>query len=100
MVNVVCLHLVNICLIFSILYMLYRLVMAGRTPGFGRGRGRPRKHGLPPCTRASPTTSTFPASTIPASDGSSVPPVPHTHEFVMIPNFGYHNLEHHPSFPQ
>ena len=55
MINVLCIYLVNICLIFWILDMLYILVMAGPTSGSGRGRGRPRKHGLPPCTRAPPT---------------------------------------------
>ena len=84
MVNVVCLHLVNICLIFSILYMLYRLVMAGRTPGSGRGRGRPRKHGLPPRTYVPPTTSTAPVSTTPVSDASSFPLDLDTQKFVMI----------------
>ena len=43
-----CLYLVNTCLIFLILYMLYKSFMAGRTPGFGRGMGRLRKYGLPP----------------------------------------------------
>ena len=79
--------------------MLYRLVMAGRTPSSRRGRGRPRKHGLPPAPRTPPTTSTTPASTTSAG-GSSVPPSPYTQEFVMIPNPGYHNSEPQPLFLQ
>ena len=73
--------------------------MAGRTLGSGLGRGRSRKHGLSPRTHTLSTTSTAPASTTPASDGSSVPPNPHTQEFIMIPNLGYHNLGPQPSFP-
>ena len=80
--------------------MLYKLVMAGRTPGFRRGRYRSRKHGLPLHTRAPPTTFTAPASTTPTSDGYSVPPGPHTQKFVMIPNLGYHNSGPQPSFLQ
>ena len=49
---------------------------------------------------APPTTSTAPASTTPMSDGCSVPPGPHTQEFVMIPNPGYHNSGPQPLFPQ
>ena len=100
MINVLCIYLVNIYLIFSILYILYGSVMAGRTPGSGRGRGKPRKHGLSPCTRALPTTSTLPASTTPTSDRCSVPPDPHSQEFVMIPNSRYHNSEPQSSFSQ
>ena len=94
MINVLCLYLFNICLVFLIFYMLYRLVMTGRTPssGGGRGRGRPTKHDLPPRTRTAPITSSTPASTTPVG-GSSVSPGPHTPEFVMIPNPGYHNSE-------
>ena len=77
MINVLCIYLVNIYLIFSILYMLYKSVMAGQTPGSERGRGRPRKHGLPPRTYAPPTISTMPASTTPTIDGSSVSCGPH-----------------------
>ena len=94
-----CLYLVNICLIFSILYMLYRSVMSRRTPDSRRDRDRLRKYGLPPNIRAPPTTSTTLASTTPSSDGSSVPPSSHTQEFVMISNPGYHNPEPQPSFP-
>ena len=95
-----CLYLVNICLIFSILYMLYKSVMAGQTHGSRRGRGRSRKHGLPTHTHALITTSTAPTSTTPVGDGSSVPPGPYTQEFVMIPNPGYHNLGPQLSFLQ
>ena len=80
--------------------MLYKLVMAGRIPGFRRGRYRPRKHGLPPHTCAPPTTFTASASTTPASDGSSVPPGPYTQKFVMMPNLRYHNSRPQPSFLQ
>ena len=73
--------------------------MAGQAPSSGRGRGRPRKHDLLPHTKALPTTSTTLASTTPTSDGSSIPPGPHTEEFVMIPNPGYHNSEPQPSPP-
>ena len=47
MINVLCLYLVNICLIFFIFYMSYKLVKVGRTLSSGWGRDRPRKHGLP-----------------------------------------------------
>ena len=73
--------------------------MARRTPSSGRGKGRPRKHGLPPHTCTAPTTSSTPASTTPVG-GSFVPPGPHTQEFVMIPNIDYHNSELQPSFQQ
>ena len=94
MLSVLCLYLVNICLIFSILYMLHILLMARRGPGSGWGRGRLRKHDLPPRTRAPSTTSTMPASTTPATNASSAIPgySPHFQEFVMIPNPGYVEL--------
>ena len=63
--------------------------MTGQTPSSGRGRGRPKKHSLPPRIRGLPTTSTVLVSTIPVSDASSIPLGPHTQEFVMIPNRGY-----------
>ena len=66
--------------------------MAKWIPGSRQGRGRPRKNGLTPRTCAPPTTSAAPASIIPASDGSFIPPGPHTQKFVMIPNLGYHSL--------
>ena len=78
-------------------YTLYKLVMVGWTPGSRRGRGRLRKHGLPPRTRSPPTTSTAPASTTLAG-GSSVPHGPHIQEFVMMPNPGYHNSKTQLSF--
>ena len=65
--------------------MLYRLVIAGRTSGSRRGRGRLRKHGLPSRTRTASTTLV---------NGSFVLPGPQTQEFVMIPNLGYHNSEY------
>ena len=60
MLNVLCLYLVNIYLIFSLLYMLYRLVMVGWTPSTRRDKGRLRKHGLPLHTRAPSTTCLLP----------------------------------------
>ena len=100
MLSVLCIYLVNIYLIFSILYMLYRSLMARRTLGSRRRKGRARKHSLSPRTRAPPTTSTVPTSTTPITDATSAPPSPHTQEFVMIPNFGYVKSMPQPSFPQ
>ena len=54
MLSVLSLYLVNTCLIFSILYMLYRSLMVGRTPSSGLGRGRQRKHGLSPAPVPNP----------------------------------------------
>ena len=82
-----------------IFYMLYRLVIAGRTLGSGRGRGKPKKHDLPPCTRTPPTAITTPVSTT-LEGGSFVPPGPHTQEFIMTPNLGHHNSEPQPLFLQ
>ena len=81
--------------------MLYKPVMTGWTPSYGQGRDRSRKHGLPPRTRAPPTTTSIvSASTTPVSDGCSVPPGPHTQKFVIIPNPGYHNSGPRPSLFQ
>ena len=101
MPSVLCLQLVNIYITFSILYMLYRLLMAGRAPDFRQGRGRPRKHGLPLRTCAPPTASTAPVSTTPTTATTSTPPghPPHTQEFVMIPNPRYVESGPQPSFP-
>ena len=88
MLSVLCVYLVNVCLIFSILYMLYRSLMARQEHGSGLDKGRPRKHGLPPHTRAPPTNST----TLVSTTTPSFAPLghsPHTEEFVMIPNLGY-----------
>ena len=52
MINLLCLYLVNICLIFFIFNMLYRLVMSGRILGSEWGRGRPPP--LPPLPQPSP----------------------------------------------
>ena len=70
MINVLCLYLINICLIFFfIFYMLYRLVMAGRTLGSEWVRDRLRKQGRPRipsfvirCTTSAPTSTTSTAS--------------------------------------
>ena len=99
MLSALCFYLVNICLIFSILYMLYRLLMAGRGPDSERGRGRSRKHGLPPHTHAPPTTSTALASI--TSTTTTIFALPshylYIQEFVMIFNLGYVELESQPS---
>ena len=100
MLNVLYIYLVNICLIVSILYMLYRSLVVGPAPGSRQGRGRLRKYSLPLCTHAPSTTSAMPASSAPATDASSAPSghSPHTQKFVMIPNFGYVESRPQPSF--
>ena len=76
---------------FIDLYTLYKSLIAGLGSSFGRGKGRLRKHGLPPHTRAPPTSFTALASTIPTTATTFTPPShpPHTQEFVMIPNPRY-----------
>ena len=83
-----CLYLVNKYFIFSILYILYKSLMAGRGSGFRRGKGRPRKHGLPSHTRGPSITFIVPTSTTPTTAAAFSPPAhfPHTQEFVIIPN--------------
>ena len=100
MPSVLCLYLVNICLTFSISYILYRSLMAGWALGSKRGRGRLRKHGLLSRTRAPSTTSTVPAFTTPTTATTSTPPghPSHAQEFVMIPNHGYVKSGLQPSF--
>ena len=100
MLSVLCLYLVNICLIFLILYMLCRSLIAGQGPGSGQSRGRSRKHGLSPRTHCPATTPTAPVSTTPttAATSASLGHSPHTQEFVMIPNPGYVELWPQPSF--
>ena len=85
--------------IFNFVYII-QISYGKIDTGSRRGRGRLRKHGLPPRTHAPPTTSTTPTLTTPTSDGCFVPPGPHIQEFVMIPNPGYHNSGPQPSFLQ
>ena len=73
MPSVLCLYLVNIYFTFSILYMLYILLMARQGPSSRLGRGRPRKQGLPLGAHALPTTSTRPTSTIPTTASTFTP---------------------------
>ena len=54
--------------------------MAGQGSSSGQGRGRLKKHGLPPHTCAPPNTFTSSAFTTPTTTTTSTPPShpPHT----------------------
>ena len=101
MPSVLCFYLVNTCLMFSILYMLCKSLMAGWGPSSEWGSNRSRKHGLPFRTHAPSTTSTMPVSTTPSTTTTFTPlgHPPYTQEFVMIPNPGYVESGPQPSFP-
>ena len=78
-------------------HILYRSSMAGWGFSSGRGRGRLRKHSLPFCTQAPPTTST--ASVFTTTIASIPPGCPlHGQEFVMIPNPKHMEPGSQPSF--
>ena len=75
--------------------------MLRRGSSSGQGRGRPRKHDLPPHICTSPTVSTAPASTTStaATTSTTSSHSPHTQKFVMISNPKYVESRPQPSFP-
>ena len=81
--------------------MLYKSLMAERGSNSRQGRGRPKKHGLPPCTYVPPTTSAALASNTLTIVTTSIPPShpPHTQEFIMILNIRYVEPGPQPLFP-